>query len=361
MIMRYFRRRRLAKSAKEWLHHARHCRKIREDVASQTDLDALAEAEQQLRMALRDGHEDRMEQGCERVQRAAAKVMPPRSLPGFRENLEVVVVALAIAMAFRCYFLQPFKIPTGSMQPTLYGIHYEPKSGPDWSDQMPFRMVKWLGFGGWYEEMKAEVTGRVRGPVERGGMMLYEIGGYVHPVPRGMLVAIKASDEVVKGQIIARGTRITGDHLFVNRVKWNFSRPRRGEVMVFRTDGIPALDEKKTHYIKRLMGLPGESIRIVPPNVLVGGHPALEDPMIRMIAGKAPGYDGYTLAEGIGARRLVTTNDVITLRADQYLGFGDNTRNSFDSRYWGPVPAASMVGPAMIVYWPISSRWGIIR
>jgi signal peptidase I len=40
---------------------------------------------------------------------------------------------------------------------------------------------------------------------------------------------------------------------------------------------------------------------------------------------------------------------------------GDNTRNSRDGRYWGAVPQANLVGPAFMVYWPVSRRWGLIR
>jgi signal peptidase I len=176
-----------------------------------------------------------------------------------------------------------------------------------------------------------------------------------------MNILIKAGDDVVTGQVIARGCRVTGDHLFVNRVKWNFVRPRRGDVMVFRTDNIPALDAKKTHYIKRLSGLPNETIGIVPPNLIVDGKAVVDDARIRTIAIREPGYFGYTLAFGVGADYIYSTNSVVKLKRNQYLGLGDNTRNSLDSRYWGPVPQDNLVGPACLVYWPISRRTGFVR
>jgi signal peptidase I len=55
--------------------------------------------------------------------------MPPRSFPKWRENVEVLVVAISMAMACRTYFIQPFKIPTGSMQPTLNGVTGRPQDG----------------------------------------------------------------------------------------------------------------------------------------------------------------------------------------------------------------------------------------
>lgn len=358
----FFERRRLVKVAREWLQHARLCRNMRGDIAAPGTMEALLAAEGRLRDAVDDGQFDRIEKECMAVREAASLVMPPRHMPGLRENLEVIVVALAVAMAFRCYFLQPFKIPTGSMQPTLYGIHYEPQGRPGTFDRHPLRIVKWAVFGEWYVEIKSLTAGRVRGPLmEQGGIILYDIGGLAHPVPRGMAMRVKAGDEVVSGQVIASGRRITGDHLFVNRVKWNFVPPKRGEVMVFRTDNIPALDDKKTHYIKRMCGMPGERIRIVPPEILVNGRPVDDDPMMQAIQSLAPGYAGYVLAEGVGAEYLVTTNDVRELRQGEYLACGDNTRNSFDGRFWGPVPEANLVGPAAVVYWPISRRLGFIR
>src|SRR5207247_4913350 len=58
----------------------------------------------------------------EELQFAAEKFVKPYPNPVWRENIEVLLVAIAVAMAIRTFFLQPFKIPTGSMQPTLYGV-----------------------------------------------------------------------------------------------------------------------------------------------------------------------------------------------------------------------------------------------
>ena len=69
----------------------------------------------------------------------AWKPLHPNALA---ENFEVLVVAIAVAMAFRCYFLEPFKIPTGSMQPTLYGIYSSDQAVPELWDRMPLKLVK---------------------------------------------------------------------------------------------------------------------------------------------------------------------------------------------------------------------------
>src|SRR3984957_19704487 len=64
---------------------------------------------------------------AEELQFAAEKWLKPYPHAVWRENVEVLLVAIAVAMGIRTFFVQPFKIPTGSMQPTLYGITSTPE------------------------------------------------------------------------------------------------------------------------------------------------------------------------------------------------------------------------------------------
>lgn len=361
----FFQRRRIRKNGREWLRHLRHHRRMREDTANPADVSQARSAEAALKDSLKQDDVDRIPAHCERAKEIVSLLAPSMRFAAVRENFEVLVVAVAVAMAFRTYFLQPFKIPTGSMQPTLYGIHYEQQDGPNWMDTYPLRFVKWALFGEWFEEFTARSSGQLRGPFEpeQGGMRAYEIGGTMHYLPSKLPLLCRPGQDVVAGQRLAWGNRVTGDHLFVNRVKWNLFPPQRGEVMVFRTDGIPPYPglTPDTHYIKRLCGLPGDRISINPPNLIVDGKPVTEPETIARIARRSPGYAGYSPAAMHGACFIRNSTTEVHLEQGEYLALGDNTQNSLDSRYWGPVPERNLVGPALVVYWPLSHRWGPIH
>jgi signal peptidase I len=357
-------RRRARKGAREMLHHARHVRHTREDVARPEAVAALLGAEAALAAAAKQGDVAAIEASYAKVSDAVAEVAPARSHAAWRENVEIVLVAVAVAMGFRTYFVQPFKIPTGSMQPTLYGIHYEPKATPDLTDQYPLKPLKWLVTGAWHQEFRSRSFGRFEVRGEERGMRVCTIGGALHLIPKDLPLQVRPGEEVGRDRLLAAGLRFTGDHIFVNKVRWNFVRPRRGEVMVFGTDNIPDLAQMKTHYIKRMVGLPGDRISLAPPNVLVDGR-AIEGPKSIVRVERREGkYAGYQFATPYAPSRepfLGSALDVRDLSESQYLACGDNTLNSFDSRYWGPVPRANLVGPAFMVYWPFSQRWGPMR
>ena len=150
-------------------------------------------------------------------------------------------------------------------------------------------------------------------------------------------------------------TIMPGDQLFVQRLAYLFARPQRGDIVVFRTKGIEGLPAK-TFYIKRIVGLPGERIRIEPPNLIVNDHPVTEPAIFTTISKASDGYAGFTLAAyatPLGAF-LSKPTDEVTLGPDEYCVLGDNTRNSRDSRYWGAVPERSIIGKATRIYWPFT-------
>jgi len=306
------------------------------------------------------------------------RLSPVRTLSAWRGNFEVVVIALSVAMAFRAYFYQPFKIPTGSMYPTLSGIASYEQASPGLWDRMPLKLVNWLVTGDWYKEVRVNTGGvasRVKNNDARPGYAAIQIAGQTYFVPsdalqRSQSLHLNAENRIASGAVLWSGIVTEGDFVFVNRWVWNFRRPQRGEVMVFSTDGIKGLSPG-THYIKRMCGLPGETLSIRPPHLFIGGVPVSEPDRIGIIsrcekvADWAPNYAGFTVPDvrdGLHPKSLTMAGDSVSLDSNEYYALGDNSRNSLDSRFWGPVPERNLIGPATVVYWPFTShRFGWIR
>lgn len=384
MPIGFWQRRELRKAAIGILRHVAYARNMREDVADQGALAKMDAEANEVRQALRDKKFDVMENRLDRLAAAVKEVMPIRSWSIFREYAEILAVALGVAMACRSYFLQPFKIPTGSMQPTLYGITYKAgeKSGI-FDSVYPLQCAKYLVTGEWYTETRADRSGRLAfledmNGIQRAAEPIRGDGCFAKNVRimigQNVLVAkaydkmtahVKDGENVIKGQLIASGYELAGDHVFVDMISWNFREPRRSEVMVFLTTGIHPGLPQDTYYIKRMVGIPGDSLTIAPPQILLSGKP-VADFKIGTIGRREPGYYGYQFAsQWSWPTKINEENPSIELKPHQYMACGDNTRSSLDSRYWGPVPRERLVGSAFVVYWPFTAggqtRWGLIK
>lgn len=387
--MNVFKKRAIRKQLKALLHHAKTLRCSREDVMNAGELSFLDEHVQKAREAYVERDGAAMESAGTALEACLTRLNPPKPLAGWRENFDVLVVAISVAMAFRAYFYQPFKIPTGSMQPTLYGIHSDARAPAEatFLDRQPLKFAKWLVTGESFKNVRAKAAGTVHfmpsDSSKKPGYMPVIVAGVPHYVPNDAVetdeyrrpVRLKGGvsngESVKAGQVLWSGVVISGDFVFVNRWTWNFAHPARGEVMVFSTTGITAL-QQGTHYIKRMTGLPNETLQIKAPHLLVNGVAVTEPLRIGQISrkekvwAKGPAYSGFnpsgTRQIFLAGKSLADENDSVKLNGDQYYAMGDNSFNSFDSRYWGPVPERNLLGPATVVYWPLTSpRFGRIR
>ncbi|BAU15749.1 leader peptidase I (plasmid) [Leptolyngbya sp. NIES-3755] len=120
------------------------------------------------------------------------------------------------------------------------------------------------------------------------------------------------------------------DRLIVDKLSYDFSPPQRGDIVVFNP--TPALKQQnfKDAFIKRVVGLPGETVEIRNGRVYV---------------------NGAILDETYVATPSKPWNPVL-VPPDSYLVLGDNRNNSFDSRYWGFVPRSSIIGRAVFRFYP---------
>ena len=341
------------------------------------------------------------------LEKTANKWLKPYPYGGLRENIEVFLVAIAVAMAVRTFFLQPFKIPTGSMQPTLFGI----TSDPDFSRSEAF-----------HDDLKPTEDFDISNPAarffrfwQRGVQYKYEIakndGGITawEENPKKFLLfnlrqRFFLGEEKVpytvwfppdnllkragllnywgqpnpkvfkKGDVIFKIKVHSGDHLFVDRFTYNFRRPKRGEIIVFETRGIDGLPQDQ-YYIKRLIGLGGETLQIGNDRHLVINRtnhldkttPHFEhvysfDPKRPPEDSKFSGHLNQYVANqfnlGNLAQRFPNEQAQFTVTPDRYLVMGDNTVNSLDSRTWGDFPRANVIGKSFFVYWPFGNSRG---
>lgn len=343
---------------------------------------ALAKTRQVLAASSDEGE---LRGAANELEATANKCLRPYPSASTRENIEVFLVAIAVAMAIRTFFLQPFKIPTGSMQPTLYGVTPSPgEDGYDPTLQLPGffrRVVDGCVYGISYYHVTAKsdgALGRIQPPVSLKLFNLYqkfEVGGETYTIwfpdddlmERAGLSALGYGGERIpiphqfkQGEDILRLKVTTGDHLFVNRVSYNFSHPRRGDIVVFETKGIQGLPPDQ-FYIKRLIGLGGETLRIgADRHVQVNGErldattPRFEN-LYSFNPDKPPAHSVYS---GHTPARLLAVGNDFTVRTNHFFVMGDNTVSSSDSRYWGDFSRQNVIGKPCFVYWPMSKRFG---
>ena len=174
-----------------------------------------------------------------------------------REWIESIVIALILALIIRHFFVQAFKIPTGSMRPTLM----------------------------------------------EGDLILVNKFVYGPKVP------------------------------FTDIRMPAVAKPKRGDVVVFIYP-----EDRSKDFIKRLVGLPGDSVEIKNGSIYINGE-ALADPVFSQ---------RYYYNRGDIAKE----GEKIIVPKDSLFVLGDNSASSKDSRYWGFVPWKNLKGKAMLIYWP---------
>ena len=362
--------------------------RLYEDILPADTRLALLERFGDVRDAIANRETDDLDGVVETLRAELRDALPAQRWPIAAEWFDVIVSALAVAFCFRAYYYEPFRIPTGSMQPTLYGIHAEAAEGPTAWDKGPLRFLKWCVTGDRYVETRVRASGVVTqylANTSPGYSALIVSGRDRYELPDDVARTLVTTapgqgglppgTPVAAGQTLWRGYVKSGDFLFVNRWIWNFRHPRLGETIVFSTRGLEGLPDNQ-HYIKRLCGRPGDTVALRPgdPYLYVNGARATSPRLLEFIArhGRpwegAPPYPGYqprpVYAPGPDGRPLPvpTPAQTFTLGPGEYLALGDNSDNSLDSRYWGAVPAENLLGPATFVHWPFTSpRWGSIR
>ena len=315
---------------------------------------------------------------------AARKKFSALPFPVRRGNvyafLDLILVVGAVAFGLRALFFQPFRIPTSSMQPTLYGIHYIEKESFDKGIAAKFpapvssllsastRAFAVADRDSTYYDGTGDIqTGMVFDKTSfRLGDQLITLPG--NPDQVASYAKLYNNKVFKKGDTIADGVVSLGDHLFVERFSLYLRPPQRGDVMVFSTeglfvDGIPLSKNSGFYYIKRIAALPGDTVKIVNDQLYVRPRGEKEFRKIQDIADKFKkiysgrgGYHGHLSNMG---RESFAYGTEYVIPYDRYLMLGDNSQFSMDSRYFGSVHRNSFIGRAWLVFFPFSRRMGI--
>ncbi len=390
----------LIKGVTKFIHYKR-------DILSEEKLDAIRKKQTAFKELLRTGTKEEVREQAKELQKVCERSLPMPTMPGVRENVEVFFVAIVIALGIRSYFLQPFKIPTGSMQPTLNGIiaqGYSDQEETKWKEVEPNILVKgwdllwrgrnyvdvtakedftiskiyqknWLKFFSFTYIERRGIRGEKLKPIRIWSPILQTVndlglrnhlsGARQGKAADGTPVFSVNGAGIKAGTVLARGYVDTGDQVLVNKFSYHFRKPTRGEVFVFTTQGIELIEERNgntnsQHYIKRLVGVPGDRFEVKPPELHINGVRATESGINRVME-QQDGYTGYVLSpRKMSPKRESFGMNSGKLPPREYMAMGDNSPNSWDSRGWGTVKEKNLVGPALFVYWPFGAHWGLI-
>lgn len=149
---------------------------------------------------------------------------------------------------------------------------------------------------------------------------------------------------------------LIGDHLLVNKFVFGpsasalerailpFGTISRGDIVVFKYPEEPQRD-----FIKRVIGLPGDTLELREKKVYINGVP-LDEPYVHFLS--PPNHSADSEVTSLDVRERFGP---VTVPSDQYFAMGDNRDNSQDSRYWGFLPRDYVKGKALLIYWSFES------
>jgi signal peptidase I len=142
------------------------------------------------------------------------------------------------------------------------------------------------------------------------------------------------------------GTLRPGDRVLVNRVVYHLRDPERGDVLVFQ---FPK--DRKVVFIKRIVGVPGDVLRVEQGRLYVNGKRCSE-PYVHRTGGQLDPTLAMAPIDGSALPKPWSLASSYRVPTGSYFVMGDNRVNSDDSRDWGVVPRNAVIGEGFFLYWP---------
>ena len=159
-------------------------------------------------------------------------------------------------------------------------------------------------------------------------------------------------------------TVMVGDHMIVDKLSYSppgafasailpYTPVKRGDIIVFKWPVDP-----RQNYVKRVMGLPGDRLKVVNKEVFLNGHKLTEPYTQHIFPAIEPYRDNFPSEpfgpvneRGLEMLSNHVVNGELVVPPDHYFAMGDNRDNSLDSRYWGFVPRENIVGKPFVIFW----------
>jgi signal peptidase I len=195
------------------------------------------------------------------------------------------------------------------------------------------------------------------------------VAGFVQEWASTILLLIFGTTTILQAYVVPtssmESTILIGDHLFVDKLCYSpsgsiskyllpYQDVKRGDVIVFR---VPI--NIRENYVKRVIGVPGDHIKIVNKKVILNGKP-IEEPYTQFLRGNLvqpyadnfpPPPNEWAYHQALTMLRNHVQGDELVVPADHYFAMGDNRDNSSDSRFWGFVPRENIIGKPLFIYW----------